>query len=278
MPIALVESADFRGKVALVPVDDKRMLVDYAHPIAGKHFMEVRAFGKGQVWVNARPVEHWEGFLPRALFFFFVDRAMTTRDDIFRVFWPKLEVHDATNVFHVTKRKINQILGVDLTIYSAGFYRIAPDLELYYDVVNFQEAVQAAEVADEEEEAMELYQIALDLYREDFLNGMNAEWMRRRRDEMLSTYTEALVGLARIHERRNELDKSLGLYLRAAASAPLREDLVRGIMRFYHTLGQADRALDSYEHLREGLQKTLNMPPDPQTTELADKIRAARKK
>lgn len=275
LPIDLIESDSIRGKLALLPVDNRRMLVDYAHPEAGKSFLEVRAFGQGQVWVNGRLVDRWEGHLPRSLFFFFVDRAMTTRDDIFHTFWPNLSTREATNVFHVTKRKVSEILGTNLTIYGAGFYRIANEIDLYYDVVNFQEAVQSAAVADDEE-AQELYQVAIDLYREDFLSGMKGEWIARRRQEMAATYTEALVGMARICERRDEQEKALGLYLRASATAPLREDLIRGIMRMYHQTGANHRALETYDRLVDGLKKSLNVTPDPLTVKLAEEIKAAR--
>ena len=41
-----------------------------------------------------------------------------TRADIFKEFWPGLPIKSATNVFHVTKRKIGERLGCDLTSYA----------------------------------------------------------------------------------------------------------------------------------------------------------------
>ena len=40
---------------------------------------------------------------------------MVTRDEIFETFWPGLPTKEATNVFHVTKRKISERLGYELT-------------------------------------------------------------------------------------------------------------------------------------------------------------------
>lgn len=272
MPIHLIESESMKGKVALLPVDDARMFVDYANPDPNRTFLEVHAFGQGQVLVNGRPIEKWEGHLPRALFFFLVDRAMTTRDEIFKTFWPRLNTREATNVFHVTKRKVSEILGVNLTVYGSGFYRISPEIDLRYDVVNFQEAVQNAAI-ENEDKAYELYQVAIDIYREDFLSGMEAEWIERRRDEMRTTYSEALIGLARIMEKRGELEKALGLFLRATAPSPQREGLTRDIMRLYHTLGQRERALEVYERLEKLLNDKLGVSPDPLTIQLAADIR-----
>ncbi len=268
---ALVDNRISRQKMALLPIDEQRMLTDYIHPEVDKVSLEVRAFGQGQVRVDGIPIEKWDGVLPRVLFFFLVDRAMATRDDIFKIFWPHLPVREATNVFHVTKRKISEILGTNLTIYGGGFYRVAPTIDLHYDVVKFQEAVQNAAVSNEET-AEELYQIAVDLYREDFLSDVDREWVKRRRDEMQKTYTEALVGLARIREKHDDWKLALGFYLRAWRVAPTREDVARSIMKIYDVLGQPERALEIYHQLGFALKNELDVTPDPQTRELMEQI------
>ncbi|MCI0714268.1 MAG: bacterial transcriptional activator domain-containing protein [Chloroflexi bacterium] len=268
----LVESLVSEEAVAVLPVDRKRLLIDYTEPEEGKTFLEVRAFGQGQVLVNGRPIDRWEGHLPRALFYFFVDRAMTTRDEIFDTFWPRLNKREATNVFHVTKRKVSEILGVHPTVYGSGFYRISPEVDLHYDVVNFQEAVQNAAIADDDV-AEELYQIAIDLYHDDFLSSMDADWVVKRREDLRAIYTDALIGLARIYERRGEKEAALGLFLRASASSPKREDLTRSIMTLYAELGKPEVALETFENLEEILKKELGVSPDPQTQELANEIR-----
>lgn len=265
------------NRVAMIPIDQARLLVDYAHPEAGKTFLEVRSFGQGQVLVNGEPVLKWEGLLPRDLFFFLVDRAMTTRDEIFRTFWPKLPSREATNVFHVTKRKISEILQVNLTVYGAGFYRVAPDINLHYDVVNFQEAVQNAAIEDDDK-AEELYRIAIDLYREEFLSPVNQEWAVRRREEMRITYTDALIGLARICEHRDDKRQALGLFQRASGVAPTREDLTRSMMRLYDQLDQPDLAMEAYARLEETLKKSFGVKPDPQTIQVMEQIRKRMKR
>ena len=67
---------------------------------------------------------------------------------------------------------------------------------------------------------------------------------------------------------------ALGYFLRAAATSPQREDLARAIMELYRSLGQPREALETYERLEQELKRTLDVKPAPQTTELADEIRA----
>lgn len=273
LPTQLIENDGLQGKTAVVPVNADKMMLDYASTTQ-QTLLEVRALGPGRVLTNGRLIEQWDGVLPRTLFFYFVDRGMTTRDEIFRTFWPNLSTREATNVFHVTKRKISEILGTDLTVYWSGFYRISPELELHYDVLKFAEAVQNAAVADDDE-ALELLQNAVELYHGPFLSTVDQEWVVNRRGELAMTYAEALAGLARIYRNRKDPQNALGCYLRAAATSPQREDLARSIMELYRDLGRMDAALDTYERLEVELRQSLNVSPSPQTAELADEIRAA---
>jgi DNA-binding SARP family transcriptional activator len=273
LPMDLLWREELQPKIALVPVNPDQMMLDYTQSI-NKTVLEVRALGPGRVLINGRLVEHWDGVLPRTLFFYFVDRGMTTRDEIFRTFWPSLSTREATNVFHVTKRKISEILGTDLTVYWSGFYRLSPDLELHYDVVKFAEAVQNAAVADDKA-ALALYRDAVELYHGPFLSTMEQDWVVQRRGELATTYAEALAGMARLYAKHNNQPSALGSYLRAAATSPEREDLARAIMELYRTLGQPQAAIETYERLEAELRQTLNVAPGPQTTELVESIRAS---
>lgn len=272
LPMGLLKHPDLKGRAALVPVNPDKMMLDYAQSV-DKTVLEVRALGPGRVLINGRLIEHWDGVLPRTLFFYFVDRGMTTRDEIFQTFWPTLTTREATNVFHVTKRKISEILGTDLTVYWSGFYRISPELELNYDVVKFAEAIQNAAIASDAE-AIVLLQNAIDLYHGPFLSTMDQEWVISRRNELAMSYAEALAGLARVYRSQNVPLSALGYFLRAAATSPQREDLARAIMELYRSLGQPREALETYERLEQELKRTLDVKPAPQTTELADEIRA----
>lgn len=274
LPIALLNSDALRSKVALVPTHPNRMMLDYAQPL-GKDVLEVRALGPGRVLINGHRIDHWDGILPRMLFFYFVDRGMTTRDEIFETFWPKLSTREATNVFHVTKRKISEILETDLTVYWSGFYRISPELELHYDVIKFAEAVQNAAVAADDE-AIALYRNAVALYHGPFLSTIqHQDWAERRRGELIGNYAEALAGLARIYQRQDAKLEALGYYLRAASTNPQREDFARAIMNLYMELGKSADALETYERLEKELKATLGVSPDRQTIEMASKIRAS---
>ncbi len=273
LPMHLLGAPELRPRTAIIPVNPDKMMLDYVH-LADKKVLEVRALGPGRVLINGRLITHWDGVLPRTLFFYFVDRGMTTRDEIFQTFWPNLNTREATNVFHVTKRKISEILGTDLTLYWSGFYRISPELELHYDVVKFAEAVQNAAVATDDE-ALVLLHNAIDLYRGPLLRTLEQTWIAQRRVELAGNYAEALAGLARLYARQHEQHNALGFFLRAAAANPQREDLVRHIMELYHKMGRPAEALEMFDRLAGELKRSLDVEPDPQTQTLAATIRAS---
>src|SRR5581483_7679790 len=272
LPLSLARDTSLHDLMRLYPVDPDRMLLDDLNQPADRVLLEVYGLGPGQALINGQPIDRWDGTLPRSLFYYFIDRGMVTRDEIFQTFWPNLSVREATNVFHVTKRKISEILGFDLTVYWSGFYRLSPEVDLHYDVVKFAEHVQNSVVADDDT-ASQLLQQAIDLYQGVFLGTLDMDWAKTRREELGLTYTEALSSLARLRQGQNKPEEALGLYLRAAANQPHREDLARGIMSLFADLGQCERAMEVYERLTNELKRSLNVTPDRRTVEMAERIR-----
>jgi DNA-binding SARP family transcriptional activator len=263
-----------RRKTRFIPSDKALMLPDYAAQEQGKAaLLEVRALGAGHVLLNGQVVDNWDGTLPRALFFYLVDRGMTTRSEIFEMFWPNLSTREATNVFHVTKRKISEVLGIDLTVYWSGFYHISQQIDLNYDSALFTEKIQDSAVASPVD-AEYLLASALELYQGDFLTSLDMPWVHRRRQELIQTYGEALIGLAKFKESAGENRQALGYYLRAAVTNPQREDLARSIMTLYRGLNMPADALTTYQRLEDELMTKLGISPSKPLQELAEEIRA----
>jgi hypothetical protein len=214
LPIQLLEQPVIREQITLAPIDESAMLIDYLQPRQGKHLLEVFALGPGRALVDGRPITHWDGMLPRTLFLHLVDRGMATRDSIFGAFWPAHSIREATNVFHVTKRKINEILGFDLTIYRTGYYQLSSDIELNYDVVKFGEAFARAHGITGPGTITRLERV-IHLYRADFLTGLDQEWAHTRRAELRGMYHETLLTLAELYHESGQPARAANLHRRA---------------------------------------------------------------
>lgn len=238
--------------------------------------LETYALGRGHVLVNGQPVTNWDGALPRNLFFFFIDNPLVTRDQIFETFWPDLPVKEATNVFHVTKRKISERIGMkieepgsyELTQYGSGFYTPSDKLVRHYDVHDFEAAVERALLTMDEREEILLLSRAIDLYRAPFLQGIEMRWMIARRDRLKTLYGQALISLARIAKRRGEKEKALGLFVRSLKETPEREDVHREVMSLYLSIGMVEDARKQYQILVKFLKEAQNIEPSRETKEL----------
>ncbi|HEX2619297.1 MAG TPA: BTAD domain-containing putative transcriptional regulator [Phototrophicaceae bacterium] len=245
--------------------------------------LEVYALGRGYALVNGQQITNWDGALPRNLFFFFIDRPLVTRDEIFEMFWPTLSVKEATNVFHVTKRKISERITMkvgseenyELTQYSSGFYMPSDKVVRHYDVSDFQEALEQALVATDERKEENLFMRSIDLYKAPFLQTINMKWVEDRREHLRTMYAQALIGMGRIHHRRGDAEKALGYFVRSLKETPEREDIHREVMRLYLQLGMVHDARVQYQRLEETLQKTVGISPSRESREVYEKIEAA---
>lgn len=271
IPHMLLNDEQLRQCSALLPTDDSVLLTNYLQSNEAEHTLEVSVFGKGRVVLDGRPITNWDGVLPRILFFYLVDRGMATRNDIFDTFWPNMPKREATNVFHVTKRKINEILGIDLTKYWSGFYRIAPEIQLNYDAVRFTEMVHNSAVAHGQP-AIDLLQRAFVLYRGHFLTGTNMPWVNRRREELIQDYGEALFSLGERLEAMGHHVDALGYYLRSVPYDDLRITTLEAIMRLYREQSNHSDALAVYRYMMDIIREHQDSDPITSIRDLAADI------
>lgn len=260
---AVVLGTEFRKNDIMFTVEDEI-----------KPQVEVYGFGRGHAFVNGEEITTWDGALPRNLFFYFIDNSLVTRDDIFSTFWPNLSVKEATNVFHVTKRKISERITMkveegdeenyELTLYSAGFYMPSDKIVRHYDVEDFVEAIEQATTSEDERERERLYRHAVDLYKAPFLETIKMAWVEERRNYLRQLQTQALVGLGRINRKRGDIDEALGFYTRAAKESPEREDTHREIILIYKEKSMKSDAKKQYDTLKKILKENYGITPSPE--------------
>lgn len=261
--------------------------------------LEVFAFGRGHGLVNGSIIQNWDGALPRNLFFFFMDHPLVTRDEVFQAFWPALGVKDATNVFHVTKRKITERITAkvrgyerdsipegeqesadetfELTQYSNGYYLPSDKIVRHYDVADFVEAIDKAMVASSEREEIALLGRAIDLYKAPFLQTIDMPWVVERREQLRQMYAQALIQLGRIYYRKEDKERALGFFTRSLKENPQREDVHRLVMGLYRDLHMIEDAIAQYAKLKQVLKEVLGIEPSRETRQLYDEIEKSRR-
>lgn len=271
------------GEAIILGTEHRKNDVMFTVEETPKPQLEVYALGRGYALVNGQQITNWDGALPRNLFFFFIDRPLVTRDEIFEMFWPSLTVKEATNVFHVTKRKISERITMkvdapgnyELTQYSSGFYMPSEKVVRHYDVADFQEAVEQALVATDDRKEENLLSRAIDLYKAPFLQTINMKWVEDRREHLRQLYAQALIGMGRIFQRRGEHERALGFYTRTLKETPEREDIHREVMKLYLRVGMVNDARVQFERLTEILESTVGIQPSRETREVYKMIEDA---
>jgi two-component SAPR family response regulator len=218
------------------------------------------------------PIDSWDGHLPRLLFFFALDMPRITREEICKSFWPEMDLEQAVNVFHVTKRRLHKALGFDVLVHDQSSYQINPSLNLCYDALEMIEELLVSRHGPNADDPAHL-QRCVDLYRGPYLQGHDEDWVRARRERYQQGYLEALSRLAVIRQRQGRTDLALPLIQRALAVEPGRDDLHRDLIRLFTELGRRSEAVAHYR-LVEAQKARVDQMVDPETFALIEAITA----
>ena len=209
--------------------------------------LKVLSLGPGYVFLDEYLVDSWEGHLPRLLLFFVMDRPEVTRNQICETFWPDLEIDQAVNVFHVTKRRLHKALGIDILSHDGTYYRIDPKVRFYFDAFDFVEALLTLRHGEPEDEFGQWQGIAK-LYRGPFLHGHNDNWIKERRDAYGVAYIESLMKIADFWTERGNEELAL-LTLGKAIDADYSLQAVH--LRLLHQYVKLGRRAEAVAHYRE---------------------------
>ena len=234
--------------------------------------LKVLSMGPGYVFLDDYLIDNWEGHLPRLLLFFAMDRPEVTRNQICQTFWPKLDIDQAVNVFHVTKRRLHKAVGMDVLAHDGTYYRIDPRLPFYFDAFEFVEALLEGRHGDPAD-PFDLWQRVAKLYRGPFLQGHSDGWIVERREAYQNAYVEALENIAAIWEERESYELALHTLTRAIETDFTREEIHLKLLRLYVRLGRRAEAVAHFRQL-ERWAKKKKLPLSMQIRQLFSDITA----
>jgi two-component SAPR family response regulator len=268
------------GEAIVLGTENRKDDVMFTVEATPRPQLEVYSLGRGYAIVNGQQITNWDGALPRNLFFYFMDHPLVTRDEIFQTFWPELSVKEATNVFHVTKRKISERISMkvgssknyELTQYSGGFYMPSEKILRHYDVSDFQDAIERSMIASDDRQEEDLLSRAIELYKAPFLQTVAMHWTGERRNQLRQLYAQALISMGRIHKRRSNWEHALGYFVRSLKETPEREDIHREVITIYLKRDMPQDALMQYRNLEQTLRDMLNIGPSRDSRELLSLI------
>jgi len=125
-------------------------------------------------------------------------------------------------------------------------------------------------------------EVALALYRGPLLDGFEVDdaegfetWLAARREHYAQRWSQSAGAEATRLTAQGDPRAALALHLRLIEADALQEAQFVAAMRLASQLGERSRALELYERCRATLQRELGLEPLPDTTALAEQIRAA---
>lgn len=143
------------------------------------------------------------------------------------------------------------------------------------DVGEFKGLLAAAASATALDERIRLLRAATDLYRGELMPGFNEDWIRTARQELADACCEACGSLTQAYFDGADYEGALKAARRWLLSGPNDERAHRALMETFAALGRTPEALQHYDDLVRRLGEAARRP-DPQTQELAERLRAAR--
>ncbi len=217
------------------------------------HDIQVFGLGDGKVSVDGVMIRRWEGHLPKLLLFYALDRPTVTRTEICNALWKNLETEQATNVFHVTKRRLHKALQRDVLIHQNHIYRPNPQLNIGYDVAEFVAYLIAGKDLSHPQ-AQHYNEQAIGLYGGDFLQGHEDAWILKSRYAFHQGYVSALNRLAQLLQQKQDYSQAIQYYQQALSQDVLRQDIHRHLLGCYIAYSRIDDAKNHCQYLRQLFQ------------------------
>ena len=197
-------------------------------------------------------------------------RGLQSRDRLLGMFWPDQDEARARGSLRAALHVLRDALGT-AAILREGDTHVGIDTDVVScDAVDFDASIEAGHFAR-----------ALELYRGPLLEQFFGEsaaadhWLDQEREHFRMAAADAAWALANRYESEANLTHAGKWARKAARLTGADERRIRKIMMMLNETGDRAGAILVYEDFVRFLATTLDVEPSPETTALADAIRAA---
>ncbi len=248
--------------------------------------LAVRMLGAFEVTIGGRRVTDWRGHRTQSLMQFLTahrDRSVP-RDELIASVWPDADEGGGRHRLHQAVYELRRTLhAIDLDrspiVCIDGGYRVNHEAPVWVDVEEFDDlgsAVSRCFTAHQSDEAIELGQRALKLYRGDFLCRVTgADWTTTERNRLRARFVQLSVHLGELLARRGDHAAALALVDPVLNQEPWNEDAAVIKMHCLAHSGARSMAAAAYRSCVEALNCEFGLTPAAQTIRVYDRIRAA---
>ncbi|MBI3459366.1 tetratricopeptide repeat protein, partial [Candidatus Acetothermia bacterium] len=208
-----------------------------------------------------------------------------TQDQLIEALFPEAKPDTATQNLYRRLSELRYILEPRLKKGSASKFILNVGSQSYcfsdkvpceIDTEKFEEhlgSAQAAEKTSRWLQALQEYQTAIELYRDDFLvEDLYEEWTIGPREHWRELYLTALLRTADCHARLGHYTEAIASCRKLLKQEPMREIAFYQKMLYHALAGETSAALQTYQDCVKALRARLDEKPQPETEELARQI------
>jgi DNA-binding SARP family transcriptional activator len=248
--------------------------------------LEIHCLDGFRVNYDGTLVERWESIKARSLLQYLMAKPHkpVAREMLMEALWPdckpKVSGNNLKAAMHGLRQTFsnfsNKEQNIPYVVFTQGTYQINPEILLWLDVEQFEfhwENGRRLQIKGKENEAMQEFKLAEELYKSDYLaDDPYEEWTILRREALLDIYLNILGKLADHYLQNDDYDNCIVCCLKILDKDPCREDAYQRIMRCYYRSGLRSRSLRWYEICCKALKLELDTAPEPDTTRLYHQI------
>ncbi|MFZ1753514.1 MAG: BTAD domain-containing putative transcriptional regulator [Caldilineaceae bacterium] len=245
--------------------------------------LDIRLLGGLEFSQNNQPLEGFRsGKVAALLAWLAVNRRVHQRESLAGLFWGELSDSDAANNLRQSLSNLRSLANSHLTI-TRQTVAFRTDVPYALDVETFAQATGQTAGQTTAQRIQSLH-AAVDLYRGDFLEGVMLrdapafeEWMLAQRARYREIALQAMHELVELRMDQGDYTDAIHTATRLLALDSWREEAHRTLMLALARTGQSSAALAQYENCRQILQEVFGAEPSVETTQLYERIRAARR-
>ena len=193
------------------------------------------------------------------------------KDRLLEAMWPDLDPDQASTLFHThlyhLRKAMNRACGTsESVLHMGGRYMLASGL-VVTDVQQF-EAMGNPHDNETPESAVVRLREAVSVYRGEYLDGVDYDWVMAERERLRLAYLAILEDLANRLMDAGEYREAAGCLRAIVRINPLLEEIHAQLMLVYARMGDRMAVTQQYETLCRALNDELGVGPAPRTRDL----------
>lgn len=209
--------------------------------VAIKPDIEAYALGETRVLVDSRPISEaeWRSNRAKEMFFYMLCCGTgQTKEQITAALWPDLSPAKASSNFHINLYRARRAIFPGIFTLEQGRYKLNPDLNIRFDVADFESLLSQAEKLPSGSKArVDDLERAIELYKGPFTEEFYSEWTEMQRRELEDKYLRGISLLANFYGNEGKYDRAIALLKKFIVIDPYHDEVYCQLIEWYLAVG-----------------------------------------